>query len=125
MLHLLTKAMPPRIVKVTNLKNSLFLHCQKFVSLQLIITIPLWYREAQKHDLTQLHLETVCNQVTEETDSNGEVRLEDEPVMTARQDILSETTEATGFLEHLNFMEATEPTKEEELEQTGPSLLKH
>lgn len=81
------------------------------------------YCEAQKHDLTQLHLETVGNQVTENTD--GEVRLEEEPVMTARQDILSETTEATGFLEHLNSIEATEPTKEEELEQTGPSLLKH
>lgn len=70
-------------------------------------------------------METVCVQVTEDADSNSQVRLEDEPVTTARQDILSETTEATGFLQHLNSIEATEATKEEELEETGPSLLKH
>lgn len=98
-------------------------NCQRFVSLQVVIT--MWYREVQKRDLTQLHLETVCNQVTEDADCNSEVRLEDEPVPTAGQDILLETTEATGFLEHLNSIEATEPTKEEELEQTGPSLLIH
>lgn len=72
----------------------------------------------------QLHLEPACNQVTEDADSSSEVRLEDEPVMTAGQDILAETTEATGFLEHLNSIGATDPTKEEELEQTGPFLLK-
>lgn len=69
-------------------------------------------------------METVCDQVTEDADSNSEVRLEDEPVTTARQDLLSETTEATGFLQHLNSIEATEAAEEEELEQTGPSLSK-
>lgn len=93
-------------------------------SLQFITTIPLWYREAHTHDLRQLLFESVCEQVTEDADSNSEVRLEDEPVTTAGQDLLSETTEATGFLQHLNSIEATEAAKEEELEPTGPSLSK-
>lgn len=67
---------------------------------------------------------TVCDQVAEDADSNSEVRLEDEPVATAGQELLSETTEAAGFLQHLNSIEATEAAKEEELEPTGPSLSK-
>lgn len=70
------------------------------------------------------YLEAVCNQAAEDADANSGVGLEDDPVTPARQNILSETTEATDFLQHLNFIEAAEPPKEEELEQTGPSLLK-
>ncbi|XP_011607981.2 protein ELYS isoform X2 [Takifugu rubripes] len=56
----------------------------------------------------------VCDQVTVNTD----FRLEEEQVMAAEHDILSETAEATGVLQHLNSNEATEPTEEDELEQT-------
>lgn len=65
-------------------------------------------------------METVCNQVTEDGDSNGEVGLEEEQLTAAGHDFLSETAEATGFLIHLN---STEPTDEEQAEQTGPSLI--
>lgn len=68
--------------------------------------------------MIQLCMETVCNQLT----VNTGFRLEEEQVMPAEHDILSETVEATGFLQHLNSNEATEPTEEEELEQTGPSF---
>lgn len=68
--------------------------------------------------MIQLCMETVCDQVTVNTD----FRLEEEQVMAAEHDILSETAEATGVLQHLNSNEATEPTEEDELEQTGPSF---
>lgn len=68
--------------------------------------------------MIQLCMESVCDQVTVNTD----FRLEEEQVMAAEYDILSETAEATGVLQHLNSSEATEPTEEEELDQTGPSL---
>lgn len=63
-------------------------------------------------------METVCNQVTEDSD----FRLEEEQVMAAEHDILSETAEATGFLQHLNSNEAAEPTEEQEFEETGQSF---
>lgn len=53
---------------------------------------------------------------------NAGFRLEEEQVIAVEHDILSETAEATGFLQHLNSNEAIEPTEEEELEQTGPSF---
>lgn len=68
--------------------------------------------------MIQLCMEKVCNQVT----VNADFRLEEEQVMAAEHDILSETAEATGFLQHLNSNEAIEPNEEEELEQTGPSF---
>lgn len=65
-------------------------------------------------------METVCNQVTEDGDSDGEAGFEEERLTAAGHDFLSETAEATGFLTHLN---STEPTDEEQAEQTGVSLI--
>lgn len=65
----------------------------------------------------------VCNQVTESTESGTEVRYQDQPATAAGQDVQSEATEPTEFIENLKPSGATEPTiePEEELEQaTGP-----
>ncbi|XP_051235126.1 protein ELYS isoform X7 [Dicentrarchus labrax] len=63
----------------------------------------------------------VCDQVTERANSGIEVESQDQPVKATGQDIQSEATESTEFIECLKPSGATEPTyePEEELEQSA------
>ncbi|XP_044055281.1 protein ELYS isoform X2 [Siniperca chuatsi] len=62
----------------------------------------------------------VCTQVTENTISGTEVEYQDQPATATGQDVQSEATEPTEFIEHLKPSGATESTNnaEEELEQS-------